>query len=189
MTSLLDNLPESIADLYKLEGFLAYAGFSFVMRNDWAFTDLVNKRMVSYSNDGWYDLLRRKYNPVIHDKCNNNEKISVESIAGVLILVFISGFFVTVAQITFNIFRKKCGKTSGVTYAICWCWPFYTFKNSILIQMNLFHDYVFVISTNSPDHSCHVLFTYSFFTYSTLKLACKAEVVIGWCTYDYAIKL
>ena len=46
--TFIDELSNDIDGLYKLKGYFAYIGFSFVMRSDWAYADKVKERFDAY---------------------------------------------------------------------------------------------------------------------------------------------
>ena len=99
---------EVIDGLYILDGFFTYTGYGFVMRSEWAYTDGVKRKMISYGYSGVFDQLNRKYSPKqIIKTAQEHDEISLGSIAGVLVIIFVAGFVVTLVQITSVLINLK----------------------------------------------------------------------------------
>ena len=104
----IDVVAEDIRNLYKLDGYFAKVGFSFLMRNDWVWADRVKRKFAEFGYSGYFDQLDRKYKS--EDMSNESlaiKPISFKSLAFLFATTFAAGVCATLLQVFFFFFGGK----------------------------------------------------------------------------------
>ena len=106
--SHMDEVMKQITNLYKLEGYFSFFGFSFAMRSDWKWADRLKRQFSEYSAMGYFDQLRQKYDHREFGKEISDDKSEIPfvNLVGVFGIALLGGFCTAIFQIVYFFLEK-----------------------------------------------------------------------------------